>query len=130
VQRVRTHEAAIRDRGFELRTAAAVHEASGAVAGLTEMELRPDRDDVAFQLDTAVVPEYRGHGLGRFIEAEMMRWLLTVRPHTEMVTTNTDAGNVHMIRVNHQLGHITVDAICDVEASIETLERNTANLVQ
>ncbi len=123
MQRVRAYEAASRDRGCELRTVVAVHEASGTVAGLTEIEVRPGRNDFALQLDTAVLPEYRGHGLGRFIKAQMMRWLLADRPQMEMVGTTTDAANIHMIRVNHQLGYITADTICNVEAGIETLDR-------
>jgi len=101
VQRVRDREAEVRGRGCELRTVVAVDEASGAVAGLTEMEVQPSRPEHAFQLDTAVVAQFRGHGLGRFVKATMMRGLLTDRPRIERVSTQTDASNVHMIRVNH-----------------------------
>jgi GNAT superfamily N-acetyltransferase len=124
VQRVRRHEAEVRDRGWEPRTVVAVHEASGTVAGITEMGLRPDREDSGQQMDTAVLAEYRGHGLGRFLKAEMMRWLRADRPQLKQVTTNTAADNVHMIRVNHQLGYVTVDGISVVEADVETLDRN------
>jgi mycothiol synthase len=121
-QRVRSYEAEIRERGCELRTVVAVHESSGAIAGLTEMELQPGRD-LGIQLDTAVLREYRGRGLGRFIKGAMMQWLLADRPQIKMVATNTDAGNVHMIRVNHQLGYVTDVAISKVQGDLETLDR-------
>jgi mycothiol synthase len=125
-QRVRSYEAEIRDRDCELWTVVAVHESSGTIAGLTEMELRPGRP-LGIQLDTAVLGEYRGHGLGQFIKAAMMRWLLADRPQIAMVATNTDAGNVHMIRVNHQLGYVTDAAISKVEADVETVDRKCRN---
>jgi RimJ/RimL family protein N-acetyltransferase len=123
---VRSYEAEIRDRGCELRTVVAVEESSGVIAGLTEMELRPGRPR-GIQLDTAVLRQYRGRGLGRFIKAVMMQWLLTDRPQIEMVTTNTDADNVHMIRVNHQLGYVTDVAVAKVEVDVETLGRSCCN---
>jgi GNAT superfamily N-acetyltransferase len=124
VRRVRNYEAKIRDRGCELRTVVAVHESSGAIAGLTEMQFVPGRGELGIQLDTAVLPEYRGRGLGLFVKADMKRWLLADRPEVQTVATQTDAGNIHMIRVNHQLGYVTDAVISKVEAGIETLDRN------
>lgn len=121
VQRVRDREDEVRGRGCELRTVVAVHEASGAVAGLTELEVQPSRPDHAFQLDTAVLAQFRGHGLGRFVKATMMRGLLADRPHIERVSTQTDASNTYMIRVNHQLGYITDHLMTIAEGSIEKL---------
>jgi mycothiol synthase len=122
VQRVRDHETEARDRGAELRTVVAVHEASGTVAGLTEMEVRPSRPHLGCQLETAVLPQFRGRGLGRFIKAIMMGWLVAERPEIERVVTSTNAGNVHMIRVNHQIGYITDYVVSSVEADLETLD--------
>jgi mycothiol synthase len=124
VQKVRTYEAELRDRGWEVRTVVAVDEASGTIAGVTAMGLHPTQDGVGLQMDTAVVADYRGHGLGLFIKAEMMRWLVADWPHLRLVTTNTAASNVYMRQVNHQLGYVTTDAISLVEADVETLDRN------
>lgn len=125
-ERVRTYEADARDRGVELRTVVAVHESSGAVAALTEIELPPTRPDFGWQLDTAVLPEYRGRGLGRCIKAAMMRWITADRPQIQRVATNTGAGNTHMIRVNHQVGYVSDGIMAQVEAHIETLEARRA----
>jgi mycothiol synthase len=124
VQKVRTHEAELRDRGWEVRTVVAVDESTGTIAGVTAIGLQPNQDGVGMQMDTAVVADYRGHGLGLFIKAEMMRWLLADWPQLKLVTTNTAASNVYMRQVNQQLGYVTTDAISLVEADVETLDRN------
>lgn len=123
VERVRAHEAEAAERGSELWVVAAVHEATGAVAGLTEIELPAMRSHQAYQLDTAVPAEFRGHGLGRFIKAAMLRWLTAERPQLEWVYTNTDAHNVHMIRVNRQVGYVDKEVVLDVEADLDTLDK-------
>jgi RimJ/RimL family protein N-acetyltransferase len=122
VQRVRQHEADVREQGCESRVVVAVHEPSGTIAGLTELLIRASRPDHAYQQDTAVLPQFRGHGLGRFMKATMMQWLNTDRPEVTRVHTNTDAHNIHMIRVNHQVGYITEYTVADVEAELSTLE--------
>jgi GNAT superfamily N-acetyltransferase len=122
VERIRQHEAGARERHCELHTVVAIHLASGAVAGLTEIEIRDGRPDTAFQLDTAVLQEYRGHGLGRFVKAAMMRWLVAERPQVAYVNTTTAADNTHMIRVNHELGYITTNSVVDLECSLDSLE--------
>lgn len=120
-ERVRAHEADLRTRGYESRVVVAVHEASGAVAALTEMVVRLSRPHVGYQQDTAVLPEFRGHGLGRLIKGTMMRWLVADRPEIELMATNTDVGNAHMIRVNHSIGYVTDNRVSDVEASADAL---------
>ncbi|MFD0330083.1 GNAT family N-acetyltransferase [Streptacidiphilus monticola] len=119
--RVRRHEAELRARGDEQRVVVAVHEDSGRVAGLTEMITTPSRPELGIQQETAVLAEFRGAGLGRVIKAAMMRWLIAERPETELVITNTDAGNAHMIRVNLQIGYVTDYIVSDVEADLGRL---------
>ncbi|MGK4585759.1 GNAT family N-acetyltransferase [Kitasatospora sp. HPMI-4] len=122
VDRVRRHEADLRERGEEQRIVVAVHESTGAVAGLTEMVISPSRPTLGYQQETAVLPAFRGHGLGRFIKARQMQWLRAERPEISRVATNTAADNSHMIRVNHQVGYRTNATVADVEAHIDTLE--------
>jgi mycothiol synthase len=107
VQRVRELEAERRGTGMRQWVVAAVHEADGEVAGITELELRSHRDDRAVQGDTAVLAGHRGHGLGRYIKAHMVRWLRADLPTVRRVLTSTAASNTHMIRVNHQIGFTT-----------------------
>jgi GNAT superfamily N-acetyltransferase len=120
-ERVREHEAAVQARGVEQRVVAALHDGTGAIAGLTVLEVQPHDRDMALQQDTAVLAGYRGHGLGRFMKSEMMRWLLADHPDVKRVWTQTAADNVHMIRVNGQLGYTTMATYATVEADIAKL---------
>lgn len=90
-------------------------------AGLTEIQVRSDQPALAYQQDTAVLPEYRGRRLGRFVKASMMRWLMGDRPAIERILTNTDATNVHVIRINHEIGYGTDSAMADGEAEVRKL---------
>ena len=119
VERVRQGEADAREAGDDARYVVAVHEQTGAVAALTGMVLRPGRLDLCWQQDTAVVESFRGHGLGRAVKAAMMRWLLVEFPELERVVTNNAAENVHMIRVNEQIGYVHYADIGLFEASVE-----------
>jgi mycothiol synthase len=99
----------------------AVHAATGAVAGLTDLELHPTRQDLGYQQYTVVVAGHRGHGLGRCVKSAMVRWIVDERPQITRIGTSTAAGNVHMIRVNHQIGFKTTRSMIDVEAEIDAL---------
>ncbi|MGM1059006.1 GNAT family N-acetyltransferase [Saccharothrix sp. Mg75] len=120
--RVRAREAELRQNNIELRAVVAVHEDTGEVAGLTELELHPHRPFWGFQRDTAVSAPHRGHGLGRCIKAHLIRWLLADRPDLDRIYTTTGAGNEHMIRVNHQLGCTTVRIMIAVNRDLAELE--------
>ena len=119
VERVRQTEADWRETGDELRYVVAVHEETGAVAAFTELRLDPTRLDLCWQLDTAVVADFRGRGLGRAIKAAMMRRLLADHPGLQRVVTNNADDNAHMIRVNDQIGYVHYGDIGSFEAPIE-----------
>jgi GNAT superfamily N-acetyltransferase len=122
VARVREREDAMARIGEEHRLVVAVHEQSGVVAGLTEIAIEPNQPNFCYQEDTAVLADFRGQGLGRFIKAAMMRWLTADRPSIERVLTTTEASNAHMIRVNHQIGYVTDNVVIGVEAGIDDVE--------
>ncbi|GGS20327.1 GNAT family N-acetyltransferase [Actinokineospora fastidiosa] len=118
-ERQREHEAGLRARGVEQRVVVAVRD--GAVVGLTEVELHPHRPTWSFQRDTSVVAAHRGRGLGRAMKAHMLRWLVATRPDYRLAYTGTGAQNVHMARVNHQLGFRTVRELVAVSGRIDGL---------
>lgn len=122
IERVRAAENELRALGIEQRVVVAVHDQMRAVAGFTEVELHPHRPFWGYQRDTAVLSAHRGHGLGRFVKAGMMRWLLADRPGLERVYTGTSADNSHMINVNHQLGYTTVRTMIVVNSAVSSLE--------
>ncbi|MCS7480357.1 GNAT family N-acetyltransferase [Umezawaea endophytica] len=125
-ERVRAREAELRENNIESRTVVAVHEATGEVVGLTELELHPHRPFWGFQRDTAVLPPHRGHGLGRCVKAHLIHWLLADRPDLDRIYTTTGAGNAHMSRVNHQLGFTTVRTMIAVNRDLAELEADLA----
>lgn len=119
---VREAEAELRDRGVEQRVVAAVHEATGEVVGLTEVRLKPERPEWAFQQDTVVIAAHRGHGLGLCMKSSMTQWLLNDQPQLERFYTGTSAENSHMIRINHQLGYQDVRTIVAVNSDLSSVE--------
>lgn len=121
VERVRHAEAEASVRGSEIRVVVAVAQADGEIAALTELEIPGLATDQAFQMDTAVVPSHRGHGLGRFVKAEMLRWLTAQRQSIKRIVTSNAAENVHMIRINSEIGFTASVAQAVVEADVSAL---------
>ncbi len=116
---IRQNEAGHREMGFTGWVTVAVHEQTGAVAGLTELVLAsPPR---AFQEDTAVVPAHRGSGLGLWVKADMLCRLRAERPDVTEVMTGNAASNEHMLRINTRLGFRPHRAIGEWQAGVGEL---------
>ena len=93
--------------GHTLLTVAALGTDGGGgevVAGFSEMVLQGGGAARALQSGTAVLREHRGHGLGLWLKAAMLEWLLGAHPEVEEVVTSCDAANLHMIAINEELG--------------------------
>ncbi|MDK9496063.1 GNAT family N-acetyltransferase [Streptomyces katrae] len=102
-ERVRAMAKVVSDRGDLLLTTAAVHD-DGTVAGYTEIVLPRGASPRAQQYDTAVVPAHRGHGLGLWVKAAMVRRLRADHPEVVEIETDNAEDNVHMLAVNRALG--------------------------
>lgn len=124
-ERVREEEAGLRRNRYENLVVVAVHDATGDVAGLTQVEIAPDRPR-AGQLDTAVLPAHRGHGLGRCVKAAMSRWIRADYPRVADVCTSNATDNVHMLSINKEVGYTVLREIVDVEADLASLEERFA----
>jgi mycothiol synthase len=129
-ERVRTHEADQESRGVRHRVTVAVHDPSGRIAALTELGLRPEQPARAFQQDTAVVAEFRGHGLGLAVKSANLCWLRAEHADVEEIFTQTAHDNAHMIRVNHALGFTTTAALSELEVGVEALAERLAELAK
>jgi GNAT superfamily N-acetyltransferase len=92
-------------RGY---TVAAVCEATGEMAAITEMLLDPEHPEWAYQQLTAVARPHRGHRLGLLVKTAMLEWLARAEPKLERVATGNAAANEHMIAVNETLGYEVV----------------------
>ncbi|MEV6520839.1 GNAT family N-acetyltransferase [Longispora sp. NPDC051575] len=124
---VREAERDLVGRKVEQRVAVAVHEATGEVAGLTELEFYPHQPDFGTQQDTAVLAAHRGHGLGAHVKAANLRRLVAEHPGRQRIDTSTDYANTHMIEVNRRLGFTVYGVPTTVEQGTADLERRLAS---
>jgi len=91
-------------RGMRPYLVLAVHEATGAVAALTEVVAPAQHPTRADQYDTIVVPAHQGLGLERAIKARMLFELRAAETRLVEVQTWNATRNDPMARVNAELG--------------------------
>ena len=92
-------------RGDRLYRVLARHRKTGVLGGHTMMMTDRYRPTWAFQGDTAVAREHRGHRLGLLLKIDMMRWLAEAEPQITEITTWNHADNRYMIDVNEAIGY-------------------------
>jgi mycothiol synthase len=100
---VRAVEAVHQARGYE-RFGAVALAPDGTGAGMSLLNVHPDRPRVAHQEDTAVVPAHRGFGLGRWLKAANLLQLLDAVPEVELVQTYNAESNGPMLDINVAMG--------------------------
>jgi GNAT superfamily N-acetyltransferase len=101
--RVRAGLAVHADRGQGFHTTV-LHEASGELVALTELRHIRFRPWHAGQGDTCTHPAHRDRGLGRWIKAHNLRWLLEEHPEVEEIDTWNAGVNEPMLNLNRELG--------------------------
>jgi len=101
---VRQQEFSMRERKVERWTLFTRHQASGELAGYTEVFYDPTQGETLWQGDTGVLPKYRGHGLGKWLKATMTEKVLTERPQVVRVRTGNANSNAPMLRINDAMG--------------------------
>lgn len=105
LSRLQDIEAARAGRGDVVYRVAARHRESGRVGGHTLVVINPLRPTRAWQGDTAVSRDHRGHKLGLLLKIDMMRWLAETEPQVESIDTWNHADNSYMINVNEAIGY-------------------------
>lgn len=103
--RVRATDRRARLHGVLPYIVMARHDASGAPAGLTQVEVGPELPDWAFQALTAVAREHRGHRLGLRLKLAMLDLLARREPQVKHILTSNGEPNGHMIGINETLGY-------------------------
>jgi GNAT superfamily N-acetyltransferase len=103
-QRLRDSLQTLHKRGLKPYIVLAIHEKSGAVAGLTEVVVPAQHPERADQYDTIVVREHRGYGIDRAIKARMLFELRSAEPTLLEVQTWNAHNNESMLKVNAELG--------------------------
>jgi hypothetical protein len=91
--------------GFRVYFVAALHDATGEMAALTEVEVDPESPGWGHQQITAVTRPHRGHRLGMLTKAAMLEWLAQAEPQLERIVTWNAASNQHMVGINEALGY-------------------------
>ena len=104
-QRVREMFDVDEARGRTVVEAVAWHEDSGRMVAFTHVSVPKETPWVAYQDDTLVENIHRGHRLGYRVKAAVSLLLPTVAPLVEVQRTWNDETNVHMLRINSELGY-------------------------
>lgn len=94
-----------------------IDKANGKITGLTEVIWNPNRGMILDQGFTAVLPEYRNKGMGRWLKAEMMQKILRDRPEVKFIRTRNANSNAPMLKINNEMGFkpYTANTIWQVE---------------
>ncbi|MBV7697863.1 GNAT family N-acetyltransferase [Streptomyces sp. TRM70350] len=106
VERVRAAARIIEQRGDLLHTVVAVDTSDNSIAGFTELVVPGGGKGDGQHYGTGVLPEHRGHGLGRWMKAESIRHARQHHPDLDGLTTDTAAGNAPMRHINDSLGYL------------------------
>ncbi|GIG67549.1 GNAT family N-acetyltransferase [Phytomonospora endophytica] len=108
VARLRADEKKAADQGRDILTVIAVAP-DGVIAGHTQIGVSREGEHRAFQWDTLVLPEHRGHRLGLALKVANQRALQAGYPkHTSIETWNA-VQNGPMVSVNLELGFREVE---------------------
>jgi GNAT superfamily N-acetyltransferase len=103
-QRLKDSLDTLHRRGLKPYIVLAIHEATGVVAGLTEVVVPAQHPERADQYDTIVVRDHRGYGIDRAIKARMLFELRSAEPGLREVQTWNAQHNESMLKVNAELG--------------------------
>jgi GNAT superfamily N-acetyltransferase len=107
--RYRDSEAVVASRRRRRFVAGAVDDTTGELVAYTDIGVSMIRPTVAYQWDTVVDPDHRGHRLGLAIKVENLRQLRGASPESERMETWNAASNSFMIAVNDALGFRPVE---------------------
>ncbi len=96
--------------GRRVFTAVAREGASGRLVAFTVAVVPDATPDLAFQHETLVVREHRGHGLGLAVKESLGRLLREQAPEVSRIRTWNAETNAPMLAVNEALGYEVVAA--------------------
>ena len=103
--------------GTEYWFAGARHDASGELAGFTELVFHRYAPWLVEQGDTAVAPAHRGHGIGRWLKAVNALRVLDEKSEARVMETWNDGSNKWMLAINDAMGFRP--AVTWVEAELD-----------
>jgi GNAT superfamily N-acetyltransferase len=119
-ERYRAKEDASLARGRRRVLTAVRHEASGRLVGYTDIGVNARRTEVAYQWDTIVTKEHRGHRLGLLLKAANLELLRASIPGVRYVNTWNAASNTHMVAINDALGFQAMERVDGWQLDLST----------
>jgi mycothiol synthase len=78
--------------------------ADGVISGITDTMWAPYHRTIVYQQFTAVRPDARGRGLGKWIKAAMLLHLRSLYPELEWMSTDNASSNAPMLKINRAMG--------------------------
>lgn len=105
-ERLREQHDRTRAAGRRVVETAARHLPTGRLVGFTQVAVPQAEPTLAYQQDTLVLAEHRGHALGLRLKAANARALMQALPEVASVRTWNAASNEHMLAVNRALGYV------------------------
>lgn len=118
VDRLRRMEAAREAEGLVVITAAALHRPTGRIVGHSDIESYEYLPQAAFQANTLVHPDHRGHRLSLLLKARNIPQLLQIRPEAERLYTWNATENASILRANSRLGFVPAALMAAWEKSV------------
>lgn len=119
-ERLREQTRLIRAQGRRIVETVAVHEATGRAVAFTDLAVAQHTPTTAYQWDTLVLSEHRGHRLGMAVKAANLRALLAGLPDVRRVVTFNAASNAPMLRVNRAMGFEVVGTLTQWHKDLRT----------
>ena len=114
-ERVRRTEQVIQEMDRTFVSGGAVHVPSGRLVAYTDMGLPRAEPRRAYQWDTLVLREHRGHRLGMLMKLAALQELHARYPQTQYISTWNAKENAPMIAVNDALGARTNGGIASLQ---------------
>jgi GNAT superfamily N-acetyltransferase len=103
--RLRDQQQRLLSAGRRIVETVARHVPTGQIVGFTQVSVSANDPALAFQQDTLVLREHRGHGLGLRLKAANALRLMDELPGVTSVRTWNAASNEHMLAVNRRLDY-------------------------
>ncbi len=88
----------------DLQHAVIAREPDGSISGMTDVDWAPHRRTIIQQQLTAVHPDARGRGLGKWIKAAMLLHIRALYPDAQWIATENAGSNAPMLAINRKLG--------------------------